>query len=375
MPSIDSPLFVRRAFSAPRSTSGVLKHGVHCGAEHRGLLDLRHPLERPHHVNRPGRLNLDDRPAGEDLLQLPGRAHGRQLAGIDDRDPMAMLGFIQIVRRDENRHAFARQVLDETPELAARDRIDASRRLVEKHDPRLVQDGAAEREPLTPASGKIARLRVFAARKPRHLEDERSPLRDSVVAQSVDRAEESDVLIDGQRLVQRELLRHVPDAPLHFFRVAADVDPIDRGGARGRLQQPAHHADGGRLAGAVRAEKAEDLPALDREADAIDGDEAAELPRQIADDDGLPGRSSPSQRPIQPGGRELRVRERAREIELRLQQRDLRVSTSVLVATPAPNRSASTRRASAAARTPIGRLRPTPAPTGGRRRAGGSPGR
>ena len=40
------------------------------------------------------------------------------------------------------------------------------------------------------------------------------------------------------------------------------------------------------------------------------------------------------------------------QIELGLKKRDLRVSTSVFVATPAANRSASTRRASAAARTP-----------------------
>ena len=50
--------------------------------------------------------------------------------------------------------------------------------------------------------------------------------------------------------------------------------------------------------------------------------------------------------------RELGVREGAREIELGLQQRHLCVSTSVFVATPALNRSASTRRASAAAWTP-----------------------
>ena len=153
--------------------------------------------------------------------------------------------------------------------------------------------------------------RVFSRPdKPGHLDDELHARRDLVVAQAVQRAEEPDVLLDRQRLVQRELLRHVADAPLHFFRIAAHVDAIDHRRSRRRLQQPAHHADGRRLAGAVRAEKSEDLSALDGEADAIDGGERAELAREIAHEDRAVVPSSP-QRPLEARAGELR-RSRAR---------------------------------------------------------------
>ena len=93
-------------------------------------------------------------------------------AGVDDRDAMAVLGFVQVVRRDEHGDAGRRQAVDQRPELPARQRIDAAGRLVEEHDRRLVEDGAAEREPLPPAAGEIGRPRLLAAAQARHLEHE-----------------------------------------------------------------------------------------------------------------------------------------------------------------------------------------------------------
>ena len=52
--------------------------------------------------------------------------------------------------------------------------------------------------------------------------------------------------------------------------------------ARGRRQQAGQHLHRRGLAAAVRAEEAEDLAALDREADAVDGGEVAEAAGQVA---------------------------------------------------------------------------------------------
>ena len=90
----------------------------------------------------------------------------RQAPGVNQRDAMAALRFVQVVRRDEDRDARLRERVDEPPELAARQRIDAAGRLVEEEDRRLVEDRAAEREPLPPAAGEIARERVLAALQP-----------------------------------------------------------------------------------------------------------------------------------------------------------------------------------------------------------------
>ena len=69
-----------------------------------------------------------------------------------------------------------------------------------------------------------------------------------------------------------------------------------QGLARGRRQQARQHLHGRGLAAAVRAEKAENLAALDREIDPVDGGEIAETAGQVAGgDDGL-GVENPTRR-------------------------------------------------------------------------------
>src|SRR6185436_6310261 len=79
---------------------------------------------------------------------------------------------------------------------------------------------------------------------------------------AVDAGVEAQVLGDGQVLVQAEALGHVADALLDAFGVARDVVADDAAAAPGRIEDPAQHPDGGRLAGAVRAQHAEDLAAV-----------------------------------------------------------------------------------------------------------------
>ena len=68
-----------------------------------------------------------------------------------------------------------------------------------------------------------------------------------------------------------------------------DVEAVDERRARGRRQQRRQHADERRLAGAVRAEQAEDLALFDGEADAVDGGEVAEPLDDLPDVDGIHG--------------------------------------------------------------------------------------
>ena len=103
------------------------------------------------------------------------RAERREPAGVDDRHAIAALGLVQVVRRHEHGRAAVRQVVDQPPELAARHRIDAAGRLVEKDDRRLVQQRAAERQPLPPAAGQVARELALASAESGHLEHELPP--------------------------------------------------------------------------------------------------------------------------------------------------------------------------------------------------------
>ncbi len=55
------------------------------------------------------------------------------------------------------------------------------------------------------------------------------------------------------------------------------VKPSTRALARGGVEQAGEHLQRGGLAGAVRAEKADDLAGLDRKADLLDGLDVVEL--------------------------------------------------------------------------------------------------
>ena len=78
-------------------------------------------------------------------------------------------------------------------------------------------------------------------------------------AHPLDAALEHQVLAAGAELVDARVLRHVADRAADRVRLAADVVAGDRGGAAVGVGERDEHADGRRLAGAVRPEQPEDL--------------------------------------------------------------------------------------------------------------------
>ena len=94
-----------------------------------------------------------------------------------------------------------------------------------------------------------------------------------------------EVLPDRQFRVERERLRHVADAIARTHVAGFQRLPEQQRLAGARRQQAGQHFHRRRLAAAVRAEKAEDLAALDGEADAVDRGEVAEAAGEIARDD------------------------------------------------------------------------------------------
>ena len=68
--------------------------------------------------------------------------------------------FIHVMGGDEQRHALPGEFEKQIPQFAARDRIDARRRFVEKKNRRLVHERASHGQPLPPAAGKQRRAPV-----------------------------------------------------------------------------------------------------------------------------------------------------------------------------------------------------------------------
>jgi hypothetical protein len=78
------------------------------------------------------------------------------------------------------------------------------------------------------------------------------------LGQMVEPTHEREVLVTREVLVDRRVLTGETDSTTHLVRVGRDVDAGDLGPARRGLQDRGEDADGGGLAGAVRAEQTED---------------------------------------------------------------------------------------------------------------------
>ena len=112
----------------------------------------------------------------------------------------------------------------------------------------------------------------------------------------VEAAEERERLARRDLVLQRRGLQRRADLLLDVARPPPRVDAADLDRARVRFAQPDQAFDRGRLAGAVRAEQAEDLAGVDLEAHAVDGGDCAVLLSEILDDDLWHGLRGPVRR-------------------------------------------------------------------------------
>ncbi len=91
------------------------------------------------------------------FAEFGGRAGGDRLAVIHRHEPVEALGLLHIGGGDNDAHARAAGAdrVDQVPELAARERIDARRRLVEDEQIGIMDQRTAERELLLHAAGQL----------------------------------------------------------------------------------------------------------------------------------------------------------------------------------------------------------------------------
>ena len=154
-------------------------------------------------------------------------------------------------------------------EVAHRPLVEAGERLVQQHEPRLVQQRALEGQTLPHAAGENADPVGGAVRESRLRERRLDPVRRSGVA--VQAGEEIQVLTGRQFRVDLEIVREIAEtAPERRTQLARRALTIENPSAR-RRDQCGEHPEQRRLAGAVRAEKPDDLARPDREGYAREG--------------------------------------------------------------------------------------------------------
>ncbi len=139
-------------------------------------------------------------------LERGGRVERDQASVHHETDAATVLSLVEIVGGDENGRALAGESTNETPEVAARDWIHACGGLVEKQYRRPVQDGAAQGQTLSNATGERAGDCVALAFQIAQTQHLVGACREIRPGKPVGPAEELDVGPDRQVQVERELL-------------------------------------------------------------------------------------------------------------------------------------------------------------------------
>src|SRR5262249_61281284 len=169
----------------------------------------------------------------------------------------------------------ARRPLDPPPEPAPRLRVEAGRRLVEKQHLRPVDE--PERDVETALHPARVGLRDSAGRlgEAETFEQLLDALPPRTAGQPVDLGLHLQVLAPGRLRVEAVFLADDADRAAHTFRVGDDIEAGHARLAAVWARESGQDLDGGRLAGAVRADQAGDRSRLDGEAEPVERADAA----------------------------------------------------------------------------------------------------
>ncbi len=224
-----------------------------------------------------------DHELGELGVRRGRRRFAHDLAEADDGDAVGDLAHLaQLVGDEDDRGARLLELAHDAHQLVGLLRGEHGGRLVEDEHPRVARERLDDLDALLHADREVLDERVGV-----DVESEaRGDLADALArgVQVEDAAglgglvAEHDVLGDGEDGDQHEVLMHHADAGAHRVAGALEVldDVVQEDDAVVCAVQPVQNVHQGRLAGAVLAEEAVDLPGFHHEIDVVVRDEGAE---------------------------------------------------------------------------------------------------
>ena len=200
---------------------------------------------------------------------------------------MAALGLVHVQRREQDRHAATHdERVDDRPEVAPRDRVDARRRLVQQQYVGQVDQRADQRELLAHPARELAGRAIEKRSEAGHVEQARPVVLVLRARYPAEVAEELDILGHGERVVQvePEALRHVADDGLDCLGLSDDVHAGYPSCSGVGLQHAGEDLQHARLAGTVGPDEPDHLAPSGRDRDPVHRPDAAAGvgPRQAA---------------------------------------------------------------------------------------------
>jgi hypothetical protein len=170
-----------------------------------------------------------DRAAAHRRLERLGAAGRDQLAVVDDRDPLTVLGLVHVMRGQEHRDVLARaQLVDVAPDVAAglriRPTVGSSRNSTcgECIRPRAI----SRRRFIPPENVRTRPCRRCESSTISSTSSSRLWICD--LGDPVQLGVEPQVLLRGQVIIERRVLEHQPDPPANGERIPRDVEPATR---------------------------------------------------------------------------------------------------------------------------------------------------
>src|ERR1043165_3260679 len=271
-PFVDELLRVNRVETQTAAAQGDAENPGH----------FAQPDQRRHH-----RLDIDlEQLRLKTFLQPARRRFGEEPALLDEPDLGTTLRFVHIMRRHENCDPAMPKLVKQIPDLLAMDRVETGSWFVEKEERRIVNEGAGHRQHLAHAAGKLAGHRVLFFCEVGQFQQPFQPDWYLVSRDAAGAGKEADVFLDGQIAIETETLGDITELPPGLMPFAPDIHPGDLGPAAAGTNEAAEHADRGRLARAIGAEKPEDRSRRDRKRKIADGIRVAVRFAQALEKDG-----------------------------------------------------------------------------------------
>ena len=195
---------------------------------------------------------------------------------VDDDDVAGeAVGFLEVLRGEQDCRAVTHQFLDDAPQILAALCVEAGRRLVEEEDGRAGDERGRQVEPAPHAARVGLEDAVTRVGQAEGREELVGPPRRDPAVQVGEPPDHVDVLAPGEVLVDGGVLARQPDQAADHVGLLHHVVPEDAGAPRVGFEDGGEDAHGRRLAGTVGAEQAEHGAGLDGERDLVERPHAA----------------------------------------------------------------------------------------------------
>ena len=227
----------------------------------------------------------------DEALDILGRGAGHDVLGLADLNHLAILhqddaaaerdGLVEVVRdEDDGLLELALEVAQLRLHVAADQRVEGAEGLVHQKDVGIRREGAGEARPLLHAARQFVGILVLPAFQPDEFDRLHCTIGASLERNLPDFEAKPDIGQDRAVGEQREMLEHhaeglLPERQQVLAVELRHVDIVDEDASAGRLDEPVHAAQEGRLSRARQAHQDQDFPLDDVEGDVAQPDDGA----------------------------------------------------------------------------------------------------